>query len=153
MKITKLILVILLFFPGSCGYKILNSSDNYKLKIVSYKLDGNKKINNFLDQNFKKFKTVNEDLEVFKIKTKSELKRQITSKNSSGEALTHKLEIIINLDVFKNDELIDNTTFRKNTNYNNLNSKFELKQYENILIQDLTKQIIFQINLHLNSIK
>ena len=32
----------------------------------------------------------------------------------------------------------------KNTNYNNLNSQFELNRYENILIKDLTDQIIYR---------
>ena len=81
------------------------------------------------------------------------INRSITSKNSSGEALSYDLKITIVIEVYENNNLLSKTSFDESTSYDNLNSKFELKQYENILIQDLTDQIIFKINNKLNSIK
>ena len=42
MKIFRIILITLFFFQTSCGYKIVNNLDNFKFKIIDYKLTGEK---------------------------------------------------------------------------------------------------------------
>ena len=81
------------------------------------------------------------------------MNRSITSKNSLGEALSYNLKVTIVIEIYENDNLLDETSFNESTSYDNLNSKFELKQYENILIQDLTNEMILKINNKLNSVK
>ena len=83
----------------------------------------------------------------------NQINKSITSKNSSGEALTYNLEIDISLEIFEKNELLDTLSFKENVSYDDLDSKFELKQYENILIKDLTNQIVIKINNQLNSLK
>ena len=53
---------------------------------------------------------------------------------------------MVTLKIFENENKLIEENFEKTSNYNNLNSKFELKQFENILIKDLTKQINLEIN-------
>ena len=154
MKILRIILITLFFFQTSCGYKIVNNLDNFKFNIIDYKLTGEKKINNILDKNFKRFEDNNsQSISNFIVNANSAANRSIISKNSSGEALSYDLKITIVIEIYENNNLLNKTTFNENTTYDNLDSKFELKQYENILIQDLTDQIIFKINNKLNSIK
>ena len=154
MKIFKIILIVLFFFQTSCGYKIVNNLDNFKFNIIDYKLAGEKKINNILDKNFKRFKdNISQSTSNFIVHANSSINRSITSKNSSGEALSYDLKIKIVLEIYENNNLLNKTTFNESTSYDNLDSKFELKQYENILIQDLTNKIIYEINNKLNSIK
>ena len=81
------------------------------------------------------------------------MNRSITSKNSLGEALSYDLKVTIVIEIYEDDNLLDKTSFNESTSYDNLNSKFELKQYENILIQDLTNEMILKINNKLNSVK
>ena len=154
MKIFKIILIVLFFFQTSCGYKIVNNLDNFKFNIIDYKLSGEKKINNILDKNFKRFEdNISQSTSNFIVHANSSINRSITSKNSSGEALSYDLKIKIVLEIYENNNLLNKTTFNESTSYDNLDSKFELKQYENILIQDLTNKIIYEINNKLNSIK
>tara|TARA_B100000287_G_scaffold415790_1_gene449762 strand:- start:317 stop:781 length:465 start_codon:yes stop_codon:yes gene_type:complete len=154
MKIFRIILITLFFFQTSCGYKIVNNLDNFKFNIIDYKLSGEKKINNILDKNFKRFKdNISQSTSNFIVHANSSINRSITSKNSSGEALSYDLKIKIVLEIYENNNLLNKTTFNESTSYDNLDSKFELKQYENILIQDLTNKIIYEINNKLNSIK
>ena len=154
MKIFRIILITLFFFQTSCGYKIVNNLDNFKFNIIDYKLSGEKKINNILDKNFKRFKNnISQSTSNFIVNANSSINRSITSKNSSGEALSYDLKIKIVLEIYENNNLLNKTTFNESTSYDNLDSKFELKQYENILIQDLTNKIIYEINNKLNSIK
>ena len=151
MKAYKIIIIILLFFQTSCGYKIVNNLDNFNFNIIDYKLSGEKKINNILEQNFRRFENNINSSQNYIIHSNSEITKSITSKNNSGEALTYNMEIIISLKIYENEKVISNISLKQNINYDNLESKFELKQYENILIQDLTDQIIIKINNHLNS--
>tara|TARA_B100000131_G_scaffold227026_1_gene218624 strand:- start:105 stop:569 length:465 start_codon:yes stop_codon:yes gene_type:complete len=154
MKIFRIILITLFFFQTSCGYKIVNNLDNFKFNIIDYKLTGEKKINNILDKNFKRFEdNISQSTSNFIVHANSSINRSITSKNSSGEALSYDLKIKIALEIYENNNLLNKTTFNESTSYDNLDSKFELKQYENILIQDLTNKIIYEINNKLNSIK
>ena len=149
----KITLIILLFLQFGCGYKIANNSSYYEFQISSYELTGERKINNILDKNFKRFKDYENSSSVYKLKSNSKMVKSITSKDSSENVLTYKLEIIIKLEISKNNNLISEISFNEKTDYNNTTSKFELKQYEDILLQDLTNQLIVKINNHLSTLK
>jgi len=154
MKVFRIILITLFFFQTNCGYKIVNNLDNFKFEIIDYKLTGEKKINNLLDKNFKRFENNDsQSISNFIIHADSSINRSIISKNSSGEALSYNLKITIVIEIYENNNLLNKTTFNESTSYDNLDSKFELKQYENILIQDLTNEMIYQINNKLNTVK
>ena len=154
MKIFKIILIFVFFFQVSCGYKIVNNLDNFKFKIIDYKLTGEKKINNILEKNFKRFESSDAiSTSDFIIHANNEINRFITSKNTAGETLSYDLRISIIIEIYENGSLLNEKTCNENTSYDNLDNKFELKQYENILIQDLTNQMVIKINNHLNSIK
>ena len=53
----------------------------------------------------------------------------------------------------QNNIFLNEIIFLKDTNYNNLNSKFELSQYEKILKEDLVNQINSELNNHLAFLK
>jgi len=149
----KIILILLLFLNYGCGYKIANNLENYNFKIANYKLSGEKKINNFLEKNFIRFQNNENSSTIFDLISNSKMMKSTTSKDSSGNILAYKLEIIIELEVFENNDLLNKIAFNESTNYNNVDSKFELKQYEDILLQNLTDQVIVRINNYLSSIK
>ncbi len=151
--IKKIILITFLLFQVGCGYKIANNSSYYKFQILSYELTGEKKINNILEKNFKRFKDNENASFIYKLNSDSKMVRSITSKDTSENVLTYELKIAIELEIFENNNLINKISFSEKTDYNNTTSKFELKQYENILVQDLTNQLIVQINNYLSSAK
>ena len=151
--IRKIILITLILLQFGCGYKIANNASYYEFQILSYDLTGEKKINNILDKNFKRFGDTKNPSSVYKLTSDSEMIRSTTSKDSSGNILTYKLEIVIKLKIFENSNLINEISFNESTDYNNTTSKFELKQYEDILLQDLTNQLIVKINNHLSTVK
>ena len=111
-----------------------------------------KKINKILERNFKRFNENSNDENNLIIKANTKLITSIVSKNNAGEPIGYEMKITVQIDIFKDDKLLSNVIFNKNTNYDNLSSKFELKQYENILLEDLTDQIVIQINNHINSV-
>ena len=152
MKIIKYILIILLIFSSSCGYKSVNNLESFNFVINEYEFSGDKKINYILERNFKRFQSDENNPTNFKILATSEKKISAVSKNTDGKVATYNIEAIVELEIFKDQKLVDSNIFKENINYDNLNSKFELKQYENILLKDLVNQIILKINNYINSL-
>ena len=132
-----------------CGYNPINQISDKQVSITKYSLNGNSEINRYLKLNFDRFKkTVNttRNLEVI---GSSKITKSITSKNSSGEATGYEMQIEISIIVNENGKELISNIYKKDTSYSNLASKFELKQYEKILIKDLVKDIILEINNNL----
>ena len=153
MKIKKIFLLIIFFFQLSCGYKIANNIENYKFFITEYQLNGEREINILLEDNFKRFQQ-NENLQkAYKLKTDSRIIKTTTSKNAAGDDLTYKIEIFIDVEVTKIDNSKNQISFNEETNYAAAQSKFELKQYEEILTRDLVNQIILEINNYLSTVQ
>ena len=153
MKIKKIYLLIIFFFQLSCGYKIANNIENYKFFITEYQLNGEREINILLEDNFKRFQQ-NENLQkAYKLKTNSEIIKTTTSKNTAGDDLTYRIEIFIDVEVTKIDNSKNQISFNGKTDYATAQSKFELKQYEEILTRDLVNQIILEINNYLSTVQ
>ena len=153
MKIKKIYLIIIFFFQLSCGYKIANNIENYKFFITEYQLNGEREINILLEDNFKRFQQ-NENLQkAYKLKTNSEIIKTTTSKNTAGDDLTYRIEIFIDVEVTKIDNSKNQISFNGKTDYATAQSKFELKQYEEILTRDLVNQIILEINNYLSTVQ
>ena len=69
-----------------------------------------------------------------------------------GETTSLSLEIILSVDVFDSDKFIKKFQYNETANYNNLSNKFELSQYENILISDIINKMIQNIHYQLSKI-
>ena len=145
--------IINLIFLTSCGYKVLNNINNTNFEIVEIDSKGNDKINNKLEKFFFRFKNIENSSRLFNIQLNSILTKKVTSKNNAGEDVSFSMKINVKLDIFENNQIIKSNTFEKKINYNNLDSKFELKQYENVLINNLVDEIIVEINSFLRTIK
>ena len=145
--------IINLIFLTSCGYKVLNNINNTNFEIVEIDAKGNNKINDKLKKFFFRYKDKENSSRLFNIQLNSILIKKVTSKNNAGEDVSFSMKINIKLDIFENNQIIKSNTFEKKINYNNLDSKFELKQYENVLVNNLVEEILVEINSFLGTIK
>jgi outer membrane lipopolysaccharide assembly protein LptE/RlpB len=153
MKIIKIFLILNFIVLSSCGYKALNNLYDQNFGIINSEFSGNKKINRKLERNFAKFNDITNASRLFAVKINSELIRSVTSKDSAGKEASYSIEIIVNVKIYENSESISSSSFEKKTNYNNLNSQFELKQYEIVLVNNLVDQIIIDLNNFIGTIK
>ncbi len=153
MKTINVILILCLMITSSCGYKIINKIDNSKFEIISIEYRGDSKINKKLNLFFERFLNNDDASRFFNIISKSQSIKQVTSKDVSGKESSFSLEIIVTIDVYENEKLINNFSINRKVNYNNLDSQFELKQYEKNLIDDLVSQILIDIGTNLSNIK
>ena len=152
MKIFKQIFYLLFIFVTSCGYQSIETYYKGDFQISELNITGNKNINRVIDRGLKKSTENNNSSNLLKIEIKTDLNKSIITKNSKGEATRYDMKININLKTFKNEKLVLEKIYSKNNSYNTLESKYELKQYEKILINDSVKEIVQRIKQDLNSI-
>ena len=152
MKIFKQIFYLLFIFVTSCGYQSIETYYKGDFQISELNITGNKNINRVIDRNLKNSNENNNSSNLLKVEIKTDLNKSIITKNSKGEATRYDMKININLKTFKNEKLVLEKIYSKNNSYNTLESKYELKQYEKILINDSVKDIIQRIKQDLNSI-
>jgi len=147
------ILVIFIFLLYGCGYQSVYKVDQGEFTIIRFKANGPDKVTKNLVRNFEQFQNNKETKKYYEINTSSNIITLINSKNSRGKIETYTLKVTVNLIVKEDNQIIQEKKFSENTNYNNLDNKFELKQYENIIIQGQTNKIVNKINIFLRSIQ
>jgi len=151
MKIFKIFKPLLFIFLllTNCGYQLVNKE--FSTKIISYEINGNSKVNRKLGKNFDRYKEIQDFKKEIIIKGNSKILKQVTSKDPQGNELGYSMKIDLELEITdKNNFSNEIITFNKNTFYNNLNSKFELKKYEQLKIDELIDQLIVDVNNYLN---
>ena len=153
MNIIKIFLISSIIVISSCGYKIVNNINESNIQIINTVFKGDNKINQRLNTNYKRFFKNENATKFLKIVTDSRTIKKVTSKDISGNDSAYSLEIIVYLEVYENEEMLNEFDINKKINYNNLNSQFELKQYEKNLTDDLITLILIDINNYLLSIK
>lgn len=149
----KKIFLILFLFLQACGYQALNKIDDLNYTISKYEFSGNQQVNKILKKNFDNLKKDNNYDNEFEVIIGSKLDISNNAKNQAGEVTNLTLKILVELEILKNGNRIKKVSLSESANYNNDDNKFELKQFEKILIKDLVNKIIKKINFNFSSIK
>jgi len=140
------IFLILLLFNISCGYTPINQSNNNNYSISSYELNGNNQVNRIIKKNFDRYNSEEDIDNQFQIKISSEVVKITNSKSVTGKNSNLSIKVVVNSIITKNSKDFKELSYEEVVNYNSLENKFELKQYEEILIEDLTKKILNRIH-------
>jgi len=157
MNFKKIITTLSFFLLLSCGYEPIYSkkqiNNNYNFSINSINLKGDNEVNqvikNKLNKNLNKEKISNE----FNLNLNSKIVKTVTSKDKKGNPKRFSIKIIINLEVFESKILKGKKNFEKKFEYNNRSNKFDLKQYEKNITNNLSSELSDKINTYLNSLK
>ena len=146
----KNIFLVLMFMTlVECGFKPIFSNKEINFKIE--KIESNKNIeiienrlNNLGNANPKFFY----DLLIDYSETKNTL-----SKNSQGKSLLLRIKMDLNLKVIENDKIIMEKNYKTNFDYQNLDKKFELSDYENEIRKNMFDEISNKILIDLIDLK
>ena len=137
-KILNYLLVFSLLVLLGCDYKPVLSKKNYKFSINIKQVSGDEKINSIIINNFNNLKS---DEKKYYINLSSEKEKKILSKNSKGDPSIFELEIKVNYTLVADGEIIIEKNINRKTTYNNITDKFELENYENSIIDNISKNI------------
>ena len=137
-KILNYIVVFFLFALVSCDYKPILNYKNYQFSLNVDKISGDEKINSII---INKFNNLKGNEKQYYINLSSKKEKNIISKDSKGDPAIFELVINVKYSVKKDNKiLIENELNEKNT-YNNIADKFELKNYENNIINNLSSRM------------
>ena len=148
-KIKNYTVLFFLLLLSNCAYEPILSNKNHDFSIVVEKIDGDKKINSMIINNFYnlkgKEKKYNLNLSSTKIKN-------VISKDSKGDPAIFELIINVNYSVKKNEETLLVNEINLKDIYNNVSDKFELENYEKNIINNLSQNISDKIIISISEI-
>ena len=137
------LLLIILLFKTSCGYTPIYSTSNFELKINKIDYEPNI-LNKQIVQTLSSLSNPSASKE-YNLRVNTLNEKNIVSKNSKGETVIFEKKIILELELY-NEENRYNKKFSSKINYNNNDNKFELNQYEieieKQIIDDLIEEVI-----------
>ena len=145
----KIFLILTLTLLVQCGYKPIFTNQNANFEINNIEINTKNKI---IETRLKSIKSKNPefyyDLKINFSETKSTL-----SKNKKGKPTLLRMLVNLKLQVFENDNLVVEKKYSSNFDYQNLDKKFELNEYENQIRKDIFNEIANKISLDLIDLK
>ena len=148
----KLYLIIIILFMNGCGFTPIYSSKDSNYKIISFEKNINNNLTNYIQNSIKVLSNEKSEKSL-NINFKYEEEISVILKDSKGDPKKNRLNIIVDLSILnENNNLLNSKTFSESFEYNIVDNKFNLRQYEKTikfnLVENITKQIIaFLANL------
>ena len=140
--------LILLIAISGCSYTPIYSDKESNFKIDEINFEGEKFINEIIKNSLE---TQAKGDKKYSIYFKTIKNRQIVSSDIQGDPKIFKIKIILEYKLYHNDNKISEDKIVKQTSYNSIDDKYELSQYENNILKNLSKiisdEILFSIKL------
>ena len=148
----KNIFLIIILFLNSCGFTPIYSSMDSNYKIISFQKNVNNNLTNYIEDTISMLSNSDAE-EILKIKLNFSEDIIVILKDSKGDPKKNRLTINIDLKLFDlNDNLKSSQKFYESFEYSIDANKFNLKQYEKSIKQNLVEEITQQINIFLAEI-
>ena len=144
MKKNIIILILSAFVITSCGYKSIYSSKNLNFNILEFEVEDKTKISRKIKNNLDSYKK-NDSNNFYSIKINSKKNINIISKDSEGDPSNFEMTIISEITILDDEKIVKNKVFLESFNYKNSSNKFDLKQYEKNIEDNLTNKILENI--------
>ena len=139
------IIFILIILQG-CSFKPMLADKKYDLRFTKIIYVGDKQINKSIKENLINNSVGNNNFEIYFVTAKN---KEVVSSNAKGDPIKFKLKINLEYKIIKDEEILVNNSVIKETNYNNIDDKLELSQFEentiNNLIDDLSQEILMSV--------
>ena len=157
MNLKKIITTLSFLLLLSCGYepiystKQINSNDNFSINTINF--IGDNKVNQILKNKLKKNLNKEKKSTELNLNLDSRVVKTVTSKDKKGNPIRFSIKIMTNLEVFESEILKNKINFEEKFEYNNKSNKFDLKQYEKNIKDNLISELSYKIIKYLNSLK
>ncbi len=143
-----LTIIFISFLLNSCGYKsiLVDKTSNFSIKEL--KILDDDRTSKYIAKNLEEYQ---KSEGIYSVTIESNYRRDISSKNKKGNPETFSMQLVVNLSIATDDKVLKNS-FKEVVNYNNNESKFKLKTYENNLKNNLLEKILQDINIYVQSL-
>ena len=157
MNLKKIISTLSFLLLLSCGYEPIYSkkkiNNNYDFSINNINLLGDNKVNQILKNKLQKNLNEEKKSTEFNLNFNSRVEKTVTSKDKKGNPIRFSIKIMINMQAFESEVLKGEKNFEEKFEYNNRSNKFNLKQYEKNIKDNLISILSDEIIRYLNSLK
>ena len=157
MNLKKIFTTLSFLLLLNCGYEPIYSkkqiNSNYNFSINTINLIGDNKVNQILKNKLIRNLNKEKKLTELNLNLDSRVVKTVASKDKKGNPIKITIKIIINLEVFESEILKGKTNFEEQFEYNNRSNKFDLKQYEKNIKDNLISELSNKIIRYLNSLK
>jgi len=131
----KFIFIIIVFFSlSSCGYSpVFSNQSEMNFNLMINKINGSNVMNDIVRSQIKKYKSTSVEKTVL-INVKTNYSKEILSKNKKGEVTNY----LIKMEIEFENTAVENQiyVFKEEIKTSSMSNKFELKEYENTIINN-----------------
>jgi len=149
--VIKKIILFSLFLLTSCGYQPLYKQVTSGYEFFDLKFEGDQNLSMRILNNLNIVEN-NLDDTLNSLTIKSTLLIDETSKDSKGIVQSYRSNLNIEVSIVKNQKVIQNQSFNESFSYNNMNTRFELLDYQKQVEEILIRKINNKIRLFLNKL-
>ena len=150
IKLKKIfILLTLLLFFSSCGYTPIFSKKDVNFSIENIEFFGDKDIEKKISLALSSYKNKPGKEKKISLVIINSKNTTVASKNSKGDAVTNRINIVVNAKIIFAENNFIEINFNKSSIYNVIDRKSEQKLIENKLIENLSGEIAQQIILEI----
>ena len=157
MNLKKIITALSFCLLLSCGYEPIyskkNNNSNYNFSINTINYIGDNKVNQILKNKLQKNLNEEKKSTEFNLNFNSRVEKTVTSKDKKGNPIRFSIKIMINMQAFESEVLKGEKNFEEKFEYNNRSNKFNLKQYEKNIKDNLITELSYKITRYLNFLK
>jgi len=152
INVSKIIVLIFFIILSGCGYEPILSNNKSNFAITEIKFVGEKRIASKINNNLKIYNSTKNKNIFYSLEIYAKKEKNILTKDLKGNPKIFEIKILIDLTIIENNEIKSKKKFVKNFTYNNNSNKFDLRQYEKNIEDNLINEIITNIILHMYSI-
>lgn len=146
------VILILIFFLNSCGFKLVNNSELLEFNITNIETKNNKRIDFLIKQNLKRSLSNKEASNQIMLVIENKVNRSVAEKNIKNQITKYKIDINTNVQIItaqtnkirQLDISVFGTYEFGNTEAITINNK---KTLEDLLVKRISKKILNKIIL------
>ena len=150
IKLKSLLLFIFFFLITSCDYEPILKQKNYNFSADVIETKGNSKINSIIKKNVER---INGTEKKYLLYLNSSIEKKIISKDTKGDPSIIQLNILVMYEVKDKNKILISDQLKSYSNYNNISDKFELKKYEDILVENSAERLSENIITSITTIR
>ncbi len=150
----KFIKIFILYtFLSGCNYQPIFSDKEVGFGIKNLTFDQNNQIESNIYNNLKNYKNLKNKKKIIDLEISGISNKITTSTDDNGDPKSYRIKLIVETKIQKNEKLISEKTFNKSHDYDNSSNKFDLKKYENSIIENLVSKISEEIIVYILSLE
>ena len=146
IKFFKLLILMMMFF--GCSYVPVHINKGFNFQIIEINFEGEKFINEIIRNKLERNETGEKKYRIYYKTTKI---KEIVSSDTKGDPKIFKLKINLEYIVYDDDKKVFENNIIKQISYDSIDDKYELSQYEENILKNLSNKIsediLFSIKL------